>query len=450
MHKGQRYYVSCRQLGTVDTKEASLHAANDWWRKKEAELEAPKPSRAPLPGEDLYRAWRDGMNAAQNTHPAIVELQEQHFAQHPQDAIRTALIGYLMSGGNIPPEVVEKLAPAQLLRVQTADAAYHGQPTTEPDRRVETLAEQWLKGQKQRAEAGQMSAGRAAGNKTCLLNFIAFVGPQADVSVVNAERLQAFYLFCLGKTTAKEGSWSVAYARDVFKTAKGFIGWLAGMEAIEPPRNFSSRQFKFGSPAKVITTWSIPEFQAVMAEATGKLKLCILLCANAGMTQIDVSELRDDQVDWQLGYVTRKRTKTANHESVPMVKHKLWPTTFTLLKKHRSGTDRVLLTDKSGRPYVRTHQRADGRLTRSDGFAACFTWMRDRTGFGHSLKELRKLGASLLRTNPDYAVLVDYFLGHSPQSMADRHYAAPPQDLFDDAVTWLGVQLGQVATELPT
>ena len=27
--------------------------------------------------------------------------------------------------------------------------------------------------------------------------------------------------------------------------------------------------------------------------------------------------------------------------------------------------------------------------------------------------------------------------------MADRHYAAPSQELFDEAVTWLGQQLGQ-------
>ena len=39
MHKGQRYVVSCRQLGMPPTKEGSYQAANDWWRQKLAEIE---------------------------------------------------------------------------------------------------------------------------------------------------------------------------------------------------------------------------------------------------------------------------------------------------------------------------------------------------------------------------------------------------------------------------
>jgi hypothetical protein len=38
---------------------------------------------------------------------------------------------------------------------------------------------------------------------------------------------------------------------------------------------------------------------------------------------------------------------------------------------------------------------------------------------------------------------VDLYLGHTPASVKDKHYAAPPQELFDEAVGWLGKQLGQ-------
>ena len=37
-HRGHSYSVSCRQLGTEPTKEASWLAANEWWQEKEAEL----------------------------------------------------------------------------------------------------------------------------------------------------------------------------------------------------------------------------------------------------------------------------------------------------------------------------------------------------------------------------------------------------------------------------
>ena len=44
VHKQKTYTVSCRQLGTARTKEASRQAANEWWQRKLIEIE-----RQPLP-----------------------------------------------------------------------------------------------------------------------------------------------------------------------------------------------------------------------------------------------------------------------------------------------------------------------------------------------------------------------------------------------------------------
>ena len=63
------------------------------------------------------------------------------------------------------------------------------------------------------------------------------------------------------------------------------------------------------------------------------------------------------------------------------------------------------------------------------------------------LKELRKLGATYLGGHPDYHRFREYFLGHSPRSQAERHYDAKSSEfkaLFDEAVLWLGRELGQV------
>ena len=173
--------------------------------------------------------------------------------------------------------------------------------------------------------------------------------------------------------------------------------------------------------------------------------------ANIGATQEDISELRDSEVDWKAGRIIRKRTKTAAHENVPTVNYPLWPTTFELLKKFRSGSERVLLTEQ-GEPYVRTRLRDDGRLSKADGFASNYVHLkrklqRSLPGFNRPLKELRKLGASLLATHKEYGRFQSYFLGHSPRTVADRHYVVPPQELFDQAVMWLGQQLGQVLDE---
>jgi hypothetical protein len=156
-----------------------------------------------------------------------------------------------------------------------------------------------------------------------------------------------------------------------------------------------------------------------------------------------VSDLLDAEVDWGAGTVTRKRSKTKHKSNVPTVTYLLWPVTFDLLKKYRSGTERVLLT-RHGQPYVRNRLAADGRLVKADGFHSHFRELQKKIGLNRPLKQLRKLGASLLNSHRDYGRLKDYFLGHAPATMADRHYAAPPQELFDEAVTWLGRQLGMV------
>jgi hypothetical protein len=164
------------------------------------------------------------------------------------------------------------------------------------------------------------------------------------------------------------------------------------------------------------------------------------------MTQVDVSELRDNEVDWTAGRITRKRSKTATCENVPEVCYQLWRSTFALLKQYRSGSDRVLLTE-SGKPFIRK-ELVDGKLTKADGIASNFAHLRRKLrkcqpGFKRSLKQLRKLGASLLESHHEYGRYVSYFLGHSPRTVKDRHYAVPSQELFDDAVAWLGQQLGQ-------
>jgi integrase len=446
MYKGQRYTVACSVLGVPATKEQSYQAANRWWEAKRAEVDAanrPAP-RPPLPLEDLTEAWA-----------ADSEDWQALLKTHPQRAIRLMvhdLARHLLNGEPLPQEIAERLPPARLLQVETAVAGIRGQPTAEPEKTVEAHADLWLKAQQQRAEAGQMSPARVANNRTCLEHFKAFVGPQAAVAVIDAERLEGFYLHCLKKMTGKNGQagdWSVSYARDVFSVAKSFIGWLAGRGAIDQPKNLGSKSFKFGSPAKGVETWSPDEFRTTVAAAPGKLKLALLLMANCGMTQEDISELRDTEVDWQAGRVIRKRTKTAHHENVPTVDYLLWPTTFALLRQYRSGQDRVLLTER-GEPYVRTRLKDNGKLSKADGFASCYVHLKKRLGFDRPLKELRKLGATLLAQHPDYGRFHSYFLGHSPRTVADRHYVQPPQALFHEAIRWLGVQLGQVATDQPT
>jgi hypothetical protein len=123
--------------------------------------------------------------------------------------------------------------------------------------------------------------------------------------------------------------------------------WVALQQA-----KIDSREFCFKVGAKAVEMWTAEEFRAGLDAATGQLRLHLLLMANCGFTQEDISDLLDTEVDWRAGRITRKRSKTHDHSNVPVVNYKLWPPTFALLKEYRSGRERVMLT-ASGKCWKR-------------------------------------------------------------------------------------------------
>ena len=433
MFKGQRYTIACATLGVPGTKDGSYQAANEWWTRKKAELHGDQPT----------------------TDPRVAVLEE--FIGHPitdQAGLTESLLTLLATGEAqhakgepimTRDQQATVLGEARLKGLEDSVQAFRN-PQRAVDGSIGAWASQWRKHQREQVVAEQLSPDRCANNHTCLAHFTSYASASAPVESIDASRVQGFYSFCLSKIATrrsdKKEGWSVAYSRDVFSVAKSFIRWLWEQEAIGLPKNIGSKSFKFGTGSKALTTWTPDEFKLVVTEAPGKLKLGLLLMANCGMTQGDISDLLDTEVDWTIGRIIRQRSKTAGFDNVPTVNYKLWPLTFTLLKKYRSGTERVLLTE-SGKPYVRK-ELVDGKLVKADGFASNFVHLKRRLKFDRSLKQLRKLGATLLDGHKEYGRYAVYFLGQSARSVKDRHYTIPSQDLFDQAVTWLGQQLGQV------
>src|SRR5262249_40151730 len=150
------------------------------------------------------------------------------------------------------------------------------------------------------------------------------------------------------------------------------VRYLAELDLIALPKNINSREFKFNVGAKPIETWTVEEFQMVLAKVTGQLPLHLLLMANCGMVQQDISDLLDTEVVWNADgmaeRIIRKRSKTKGHGNVPVVDYKLWPTTGALLTKWRSGQAQVLRT-KTGGPWKRS-ELVNGKVVRSDSIVA--------------------------------------------------------------------------------
>ena len=82
MYRGKRYIVSCRQLGTPETKEGSYKAANDWWRQKLAEIEG-NPLQARV--EPLLRTLEEqkAREQEQGLDTSALDFTLDHFKTDP-------------------------------------------------------------------------------------------------------------------------------------------------------------------------------------------------------------------------------------------------------------------------------------------------------------------------------------------------------------------------------
>jgi integrase len=485
VYRGKVYTISCRQLRQQgyefldDTSAGSYLAANSWWNKKEHELweEEKKGQRQPTALEQLALAynnvppeqWLEALRKNDETHnppesepryvlPELLASPNDELKRLLTDNLQAALMKFLnqtfLKGEPLPEHLAQLLPRARFQQLTDSVKGIRGQAAVEPDRTLKAHAEAWLARQQRLAEAGQMTPARAANNRTCLQHFLGFLGPESDVDGIDAGRWDSFYLWLLSpdRCNAERGTtWSVAYRKDVLWVARAFVRWLWEKELIERPRNLDQK-LKVGPAAKMVRTWTREDFGTAVREAPGKLKLAILMMANCGMTQRDLADLRKDEVNWTEGRVTRKRSKTKGHANVPTVNYPLWPVTFELLRKFcDQGPGELVLLTAAGRAFIRHSFREDGGLSRTDGFVSHFKHLRRRlqkkgVRLG-PLKELRKLGATLLGGHATYNRFRDYFLGHSPGTMAERHYDAKSDEFrarFDEAVLWLGRELGQV------
>jgi integrase len=229
-------------------------------------------------------------------------------------------------------------------------------------------------------------------------------------------------------------------------SVKSFVLWLFEIEAIpEIPRVMAgkSKALQITPANGTITVFTIDEVTQSLDAATDRTKLYILLMLNCGMTQKDIADLLKTEVDWDDGRVTRKRSKTKKHKNVPIVSYKLWPETLRLLLQEQAGSEseRVLLS-ANGRPLWHQDVMDDGKYKKTDSIKNAFYRLSQTTKIKKPLKSLKKTSATLIRGNEKYASLESLFLGHAPQTMADKHYAAAPQELLDEAISWLGEQYG--------
>ncbi len=294
------------------------------------------------------------------------------------------------------------------------------------------------------AKRATVSAGRADMLRLLLNRFSQWCGSGTNVTELAGKTLAEYHQDLMEQARAK--SLASATAKECLSSVKTFIRWLWQRDVIPSlPRIMDGRtqQLNIQVDNNEIVVFTVAEIKTLLSKASRRTKLYILLMLNCGMTQKDIADLLHSEVDWKAKQIVRRRSKTKSHASVPIVRYRLWHETFTLLLAERSnGNEERALLNTNGQPLWRADFGENDKYTKIDNIKTAYLRLCKQAAVNKPLKSLKKTSATLIRGNAKYTSLESLFLGHAPQSMADKHYAATPQDLLNDAIVWLGSQYG--------
>jgi integrase len=448
---GRRYAVSPKQLGCPATKEASRAAANEWWEKKRKAIDEAlgKAKQHPahivqsyqhaIENHRLFAKW------VRKYSPGDIEyaVKSEATIEWLNEALRTDDPPFPLTKAQHDPLWQEKRDEDQYGlwsgRLEQIKRDEQAETATPKENTIRAHIDDFLLTRKAQAEAN----GKIATNQSeqyHLTKFRQWVEPLAGIDALN-ETLWERYCLHLAQQV-KEGAIAPATMRGTQIVVRAFIRNRWERRFIDLPRNLTSRNLSAAVPLQEIVVFAKSEIKQLLAKASDRKRLYILLALNCGLYPVDIAALRQGEVDWQAGRITRQRTKTKGNANVPKVDYLLWRKTFNLLKKCRANDDELVLLNTNGSPLWRYVEK-DGKQCKVSNVATAFYQLLREVKIPHKpLSALRKTSASMLQNHAEYSRYSQYFLGHAPRNVADKHYVQPSKKQFDNAIRWLGKKLG--------
>ena len=457
-YRGKSYSVSCKQLGSLPTKEASRKAANDWWDKKQIEVDTAlgQAKKHPAHLVDHYEKAIEAHRLFAKWHRRYGDPAKAEKAEVMLDYLKEQLA----DDDPTYPLPPQQQKPIDMMYEVLGEDDYED-PTVWHERfgqiRREEQAETSVpKGNTIRSHIDDYLAARksvaVAENKlgtydtinTRLSVFRKWVDPFAEISTLNEALWERFCVHLA--QLVKNEEYAAETRAGIQRVARAFIRNRWERRFIDLPRNLNSRTLAASVPLREVVTFSKKEIGKLLAAASDRTKLYILLALNCGFYGVDIAALKQKEVDWSAGRITRKRTKTRNASAnVPKVNYLLWRQTFDLLKRCRSKHAELVLTNQAGKPLWSESEK-NGKFNRNNNVKTAYfhlweTKFKQTKGF-KPFKTLRKTAASSLESHKDFGRFAEYFLGEVPSSIAGRHYVKPSSKQFDAAIRWLGKELG--------
>jgi len=260
------------------------------------------------------------------------------------------------------------------------------------DDTLHTHVEEYISQKEQQVEVGQLSAGRAYAIRLHLSYFRDWLGRDMGVAEIDGSALLKYQSHLLSNLKVKE--WSRTTAQHYLKTVKAFVRWLWQIEAIPTlPRVLDGKSgpLNIGSNTPAVVVYTCDEVTRLLKAASDRTRLYILLMLNCGMTQKDISDLTVEEVDWEQGRITRKRSKTSQFENVPTVSYLLWSETFRLLRQERSPVSSGRLLENANGSAICTEQiGSDGKFKKTDNVKNAFDRLRKKEDIKKPLKSFKK------------------------------------------------------------
>lgn len=454
-YKGKTYAVSCRQLKCEPTKTASKKVANEWWVGKQAEIDERLNARnhpahivthydKAMENHEIFIRWHrqyGNPELAANAEPKLEWLRE---------SIKSADPPFPLTKWQFDPAYEEKLDERQdwvwwerrlqILRQMRGSG-------TPVENTIRSHIDQYLQFRETKEGAKQTKLGTNETFRNRLNVFKKWVPADAPVEDITEDMWERYYLYLAKKVENEEytdTTWSA-----VLSVARTFIRSRWERRLIELPRNLDSLTVEVST--KAITTFTNQEIKARYQKADDRMRLFILLALNCGMYQRDIGDLRQHEVDWRKGRITRQRTKTrGKSKKIPTVNYKLWPETFRLLGQFRSEDPEFALLNNDGLPLWRQYKDDNGKYQKSDAIKNLYSRLQKKLpkkSKKKPFKTFRKTASTRLEEHDQYGRYAEYFLGEAPSSITQKHYSKPSDKQFDAALSWLWGRYKEVLDE---
>ena len=197
-YRGRRYLVSCRQLGTRETKEASYQAANSWWLSKKIEIDGQHPNTHLIREQERRLEWSElhgRTDLVQELRDRIAQLEKDTGSSEPATAPpprfsflsaedreksrelhRLALESFRKPDGtfaSVAADVVEKAMEGRVWQERLSTLPERPS-VAHRDRSVANQVNLWLDDLKTRVAAGQYGHGELRGQTSYIRHFVAF------------------------------------------------------------------------------------------------------------------------------------------------------------------------------------------------------------------------------------------------------------------------------------